>query len=156
MSRRGKRLLLIALAIVAVLIVVPVWFVADGLVCGPVSRALLPKKTGGPHYYETFNHLCTPWHPVGEVPPGARPDNTPSLVEAYFDGAGRVVKLSKYFETGKLFWRRETTYDAAGWIKTEVHGQVGDAWKRSEYDRGKLVREVPAAPPVDLVWQPPK
>lgn len=156
MSRRARKLLIVALAIVALLIALPAWLFADALVCGPVTRTLLPKKTGGPHYYESFNHLCTPWHPVGEAPAGARPNATTSLVEAFFDAKGRVIKLSKYEAGGKLFWRHEITYDDNGWVKTLVHGQVGDAWKRSEYDRWTLVREVPVPAPADLVWQPPK
>ena len=147
MSRKAKRWLLIGLAIAAVLIVMPVYFVADSLVCGPVSTALLPRKTGGPHYYESFNHMCTPWHPVGEAPAGAWPDNTDTLIEAWFDDKGRVVLLDKFFERGKLFWRVQVTYDARGYVKTQYSGQVGDQWKLREYDGRTLLKETPAPPP---------
>ncbi len=147
MSRTRKRWLLIGLAIAAVLIVVPGYFVADSLVCGPVSSALLPRKTGGPHYYESFNHMCSPWHPAGEAPVGARPDNTDTLIEAWFDDKGRVVLLDKFIERGRLFWRVQVTYDAHGYVKTQYSGQSGDRWTLREYDGWTLLKEAPAPPP---------
>ena len=150
-----------ALKIAALLVVVAAGglaLLADGVLCGPVSSWWRPHPAGGPHYYLSFNHLCWPFSPVSPAPDGMRPGRAQhNVLEASFDEKRRISTLTSWDEKGKLFWRQTTTYHPNGRVATLSEGQIGDKWKRAEYDtRGNLLREIAIEPPTDTVWQPAK
>lgn len=130
--------------------------VADGMLCGPVSSWMRPHPAGGPHYYLSFNHFCWPFSPVSPAPDGMRPGKAAhNVLEAVFDDKRRVTTLTSWNEKGRIFWRQTTTYHPNGRVATLTEGQIGDTWKRAEYDmRGNLLREAPVEPPSDTAWQP--
>ena len=146
----------VVIGVVAVL-ATGTWLFLDLCVCGPISRALNEHKTGGPYYYMTFNHMCRPWTPVDAAPDTVRPNTVDhSVIEAFFDSKGRVVRLTSYAEHGKLFWRQDSVWDEAGYLKSIVSGQTGGNWTKLEFDRsGTFISETPAAAPADSTWQQP-
>ena len=141
---------------VALLLAGGLAFAADGMLCGPVSSWMRPHPVGGPNFYKSFNHRCGPFSPVDPAPAGMRPGQVPhNVIEAYFDHERRITMLTSWNSDARMFWRQTTTYHPNGRVATHAEGQIGDKWKRTEYDtRGNLLREIAIEPPAETSWKP--
>ena len=144
MLRRIGKIFLFALA---GLIVMGYLFV-DAVSCGPVSKTFLPGHglTGGPHYFQTFNHGCWPWDPQSLYTDGTTPEKTEfQVIAAWFDDKQRLIKTQKYLDRGKPDWWQEISYDARGKLRTVKTGG-SSATRLYEYENGWLVRESEISP----------
>ena len=94
---------------------------------------------GGPHYFESINHVCRPVQPEGLVTDGRTPQSSDRpLYAAWFEG-GRLVKLQMLKKGGEPVWLEENVYDRNGDLKSVQRTASGQATLREEYDRGYLV-----------------
>ena len=97
---------------------------------------------GGPHYFDSVNHVCRPIQLEGRITDGRTPQTSDRPVYAAWFEIGRLVKLQMLKKGGEPVWLEEIAYDQNGQLASIQRTGPGQTVLREEYDQGALVRVI--------------
>ena len=105
---------------------------------------------GGPHYFESVNHVCKPAQPERLISDGRTPQTSyPPIYAAWFNENGSVVKLQMYHKRGRTDWLEESQFDQNNLLRSVVRMTPGAPTVREEYVNGILVGMTRDGKPVE-------
>lgn len=111
--------------------------------CGDAvtSGKVFDGMRGGPHYFESVNHVCRPSQPEKPIADGRTPQTSDQpIYAAWFNEKGRVVKLQKFQKRGEADWLEETTYDRNDFLSSVERRTPGAPTIKEIYGAGIFLR----------------